>query len=283
MSAGGGDSAATGASTSGSTGGGGGGGLASFAAMCAAPGVIFCDGFEGGWDPTWIEDDGDVKVHPGGAVPGEGKSYVELSTYAGKQSSKLLRSFPESDEIYVRFDVEYAGDYDNSGGSHGPILGGSHAPPWGMYGTAGIKPNGSDFFVLNFEPTTVVGQGGEFNFYAYFVNMQKSGDGKYWGNQYASKLMPPPVVTPETWQCVEYGLKINTPAAEDGRADFWVDGVHHGSFGGFQWRTNPAMAVSTFSLDSYNHFNNGPVPIDKPNRVRYDNLVISTQRIGCLN
>ena len=99
---------------------------------------------------------------------------------------------------------------------------------------------------------------------------------------FTSTLTPPPVITPGKWQCAEYGLKLNTPDASDGRAEFWVDGVHHGSFDGFQWRTDPALRASTFSLDSYNHMNNGPIPEDKPNRVRYDNLVISTQPIGCL-
>jgi hypothetical protein len=115
-----------------------------------------------------------------------------------------------------------------------------------MYGTAGIKPNGNDFFVLNFEPTTTVGQGGEFNFYAYFVNMQKSGDGNYWGNQFKSTISPAPIVTPGAWQCAEFSLKINTPGASDGQADFWLDGVHHGSFGAFQWRIDPALRISTF-------------------------------------
>jgi len=101
--------------------------------MCAQDGVMFCEDFEGGWDSSWIEDNGDVTLIPDAVVAGEGSSVVELKTYAGKQSSKLLRTFPASESVYVRYDVQYAGDYDNSGGSHGPILGGSSSPPWGVY------------------------------------------------------------------------------------------------------------------------------------------------------
>jgi hypothetical protein len=276
-------SASTGTSSGGATSSGAGGAPAqSFAEMCAAPGVIFCDAFEGGWADDWIEDGGDVQIVPGAAVAGEGESIVELSTYGDTQSSKLLRTFDGVGRVHVRFDVQYADDYDNTGGSHGPVLGGSDSPPWGMYGTAGMKPTGSDFFVLNFEPHGVVGDGGELGFYAYFVNMEISGDGNYWGNGFYSSEAQKPVVVPGAWHCAEFSLTLNDPAATDGRADFWVDGVHHGSFDGFQWRTDPSMGVSTFSLDSYNHMNDGPIPESQPNRVRYDNLVISTEQIGCL-
>jgi hypothetical protein len=282
-------SGAGGSPSSGSTGASGGaassgagGAPTTFAAMCAAPGVVFCDAFEGGWADDWTEDGGDVQIVPGAAVDGEGATVVELSTYGDIQSSKLLRTFADADRIHVRFDVQYDEAYDNSGGSHGPILGGSDSPPWGMLGTAGNKPNGSDFFVLNFEPKGVVGDGGELGFYAYFVNMEISGDGNYWGNDFVSAEVQKPVIVPGAWHCSELSLTLNAPDASDGRADFWFDGVHHGAFDGFQWRTDPSLRVTTFALDSYNHMNDGPIPESTPNRVRYDNLVISTEPVGCL-
>ncbi len=256
---------------------------ATFAEMCASPGVVFCDAFEGSWDATWIEDGGDVQIVDGAAVAGEGSSVVELSTYESTQSSKLLRTFPDADSIYIRFDVQYADDYDNSGGSHGLILGGSDAPPWGMLGTAGMKPNGSDFFVLNFEPVGEVGAGGELGFYAYFVNMEISGDGNYWGNQFTTTASQPALITPGQWQCAEYGLTLNDGDSDNGTASFWVDGAPQGTFEGFTWRTSDALRLSTFALDSYNHMNNGPIPATQPNRVRYDNLVISSEPVGCLS
>lgn len=254
-----------------------------FAEMCAAPGVFFCDAFEGAWDPTWMEDGGDVSIVPGAAVDGEGSSVIELATYEDIQSSKLLRTFPDVDRVHIRFDVQYDAAYDNSGGSHGPILGGSDAPPWGMFGTAGIQPNGSDFFVLNFEPDGVVGQGGELGFYAYFVNMQPDGNGDYWGNVFTSTQPTPPIITPGAWQCAEYSLTLNTTGEDDGSADFWVEGVHQGTFSGIEWRTVPSLRITTFALDSYNHMNDGPIPAAQANRVRYDNIVMSTEPVGCLD
>lgn len=258
------------------------GGSATFAEMCGRPGVLFCDGFEQAWDASWLEDGGEVTIVDGAAVAGEGSTVVELTTYGDIQSSKLLRTFDAVDQVYVRFDVQYDQAYDNTGGSHGLILGGSDAPPWGMLGTAGMQPNGSDFFVLNFEPDGTVGQGAELGFYAYFMNMQPDGNGDYWGNIFTSTLEPGPVIVPGQWHCAEYGITLNAPGAQDGRAAFWFDGLQHGDFGGFEWRSDPSMGVSTFALDSYNHMNDGPIPAETPNKVRYDNLVISTSPVGCL-
>ena len=255
---------------------------ATFAEMCAAPGVLFCDAFEDAWDGSWMEDGGDVAIVPGAAVASEGTSVVELSTYEGVQSSKLLRTFPDAEQVHVRFDVQYDAAYDNSGGSHGPILGGSSDPPWGMFGTAGMQPNGSDFFVLNFEPMGEVGQGAVLGFYAYFVNMQPDGNGDYWGNVFTSTAANPPAITPGSWQCVEYSLTLNDPGSQNGSADFWIEGAHQGTFSGLEWRTDPNLRISTFALDSYNHMNDGPIPAATPNRVRYDNFVISTEQVGCL-
>jgi hypothetical protein len=254
----------------------------SFEALCASPGVIFCDDFEGGADPAWLEDGGDVRFPAGAAVPGVGETVVELATYGDQQSSKLIYVFPDIDEIYIRFDVQYDPSYDNTGGSHGPVLSGSMSPPWGAFGTAGIKPSGDDFFVLNFEPNGTVGDGATHHFYAYFVNMLADGAGDFWGNYFDSTMQPPPEIVPGQWQCVEYGMTLNDPASDDGLADFWFEGVHHGHFDGFIWRTVPELHINTFSLDSYNHFNDGPVPAETPNLVRYDNVVISTQPVGCL-
>lgn len=255
----------------------------SFQNLCSKSGVLFCEDFESGIKNDWIRDGGDVKLVNGQAKPNEGNNVIEFSTYENIQSSKLLYTFINQNEVYVRYDVQYASDYDNSGGSHGPVLGGSQSPPWGMMGTAGTRPSGSDYFVLNHEPNGIVNSNGEFAFYAYFVNMLGT-PGNTWGNIFKSSLSPKPIISPSEWHCVEFGLRLNTAGASntDGRAFFWVDGVQHGNFGNFQWRTTSNLMINTLMLDSYNHFRNGPLPASSPNRVRYDNVIISTQPVGCL-
>jgi hypothetical protein len=247
--------------------------------MCNQPETIFCDDFEGGYSNEWLEDGGDVRVVAGAAVRGEGSEVVELATYEGQGSSKLIYVFEGEQEVHVRFDVQYDESYDNSGGSHGPILGGSMNPPWGMMGTAGITPTGDDYFVLNFEPIGIVGQGGEMGFYAYFVNMMTM-----WGTQFASEAELPATIVPGQWHCAEYALKLNSPGdTTDGTATFWFDGVEHGHFEDFTWRTDAGLLINALNLDSYNHFNNGAPSEANANLVRYDNVVISRAPVGCLS
>lgn len=254
-----------------------------FADLCAQTGVIFCDDFESDIHIDWIRDGGDVVVVTGSVKAGEGSRVLELRTYDTKQTSKLLYVFPNQDLIHVRYDVKYAEDYDNSGGSHGPILGGSVSPPWGMLGKAGIKPDGTDHFVQIHEPLSTVGNDGEFGFYSYFVNMQADGNGDYWGNVFKANKQDGYLIERERWICVEFNLSLNTPGdTTDGKSQFWIDSVLHGEFTGIQWRTSPDLAINTFVLDSYNHFRYGARTADQPNRVQYDNVIISTSRIGCL-
>ena len=96
----------------------------------------------------------------------------------------------------------------------------------------------------------------------------------------AGKLLP---ITPGAWQCAEYSLTLNDPGSQNGSADFWMEGVHQGTFANIEWRTAPNLRISTFALDSYNHMNNGPIPAGSPNRVYYDNFVMSTEPVGCLD
>jgi len=254
-----------------------------FEELCSSAGVLFCEDFEQGIKSSWIRDGGDIQLINGQVNDNEGEKIVELLTYENIQSSKLLYVFENKEEVYIRYDVQYATDYDNSGGSHGPLLGGSQTPPWGVMGKAGTRPSGSDYFVLNHEPIKTVGIKGEFGFYAYFVNMEGT-PGNTWGNNFKSTLPTAPLIIPGQWHCVEFGMRLNTAGANntDGKAFFWVDGTQHGDFSNFQWRSSPDLMINTLMLDSYNHFNGGALPITSPNRVRYDNVIISTQPVGCL-
>jgi hypothetical protein len=253
-----------------------------FAELCGQPGTLFCDDFEDGLHPVWAADAGHPRLVSGAAREGVGTAVLELLTYDSVTSSKLLYRFEEETRVFARFDVQYADDYDAMGSSVlGPRFGGS-PEWWGSFGRTGEKPRGDDFFVAFVSPIGRIGQGAEWALLAYFANMHADTTGTYFGNAFAPLTEPPPIVEPGRWSCVEFGLTLNAPGRTDGRADLSVDSVAQGPFEGLEWRTVPGLAANVFVLDSYNEFAQGSPPSSHPNRVRYDNVVISTEPVGCL-
>ena len=248
---------------------------------CNSEVIIFCEDFEGGIS-NWLTDNGDVNLVKDAKKLDTSNTILELRTYQGRNSSKLIRAFDDQELVYVRYEVRYALDYVNEGGSHGPVLGGAVNPPWGLLGKAGIKPSGHDHFTLNYEPIGIIGKGGEFGLYAYYVNMRPTNSGKYWGVVYKTNHPGKAVITPGEWHCVEYGLRLNTQDdSRDGMAWFWFNGLLVGAVSGIQWRIDTSFGINTFVLDSYNHFRTRVKSKASPNRVQYDNIVVSRLPVGC--
>jgi hypothetical protein len=81
---------------------------------------------------------------------------------------------------------------------------------------------------------------------------------------------------------VEIGLRMNRPDGADGSIEYRVDGQIVGPVEGLQWRTTDALAVDSFTIDSYNAFEAGAPPESRPNVLRYDNVVLSRAPVGCL-
>jgi hypothetical protein len=79
------------------------------------------------------------------------------------------------------------------------------------------------------------------------------------------------------WFCVEVQMKLNTPGAADGTFSYWIDDKLEAQKKSIDWRgTYTAYGINAIMLENY--VNDG-VP---HNQTRYfDNLVISTERIGC--
>jgi hypothetical protein len=87
-------------------------------------------------------------------------------------------------------------------------------------------------------------------------------------------------MTANRWYCLEVMLDGGTPtpsqAGANGIQDFWVDGVEMGPWTDLWHRsTATGMNVNLFAFMLYFHASHANVG------VRYDNLVVSTSRIGC--
>jgi hypothetical protein len=164
--------------------------------------------------------------------------------------------------------------------------------------TVGIEPTGSNG---RYQAP------GVWNFYTYWQEMKVSAGGRYWGNG----LQPPqPAVVPrDRWQCVEVMMKANSaPNAADGELALWLDGkpvmhiakgVRRGPwtgmgfklaesggepFEGFRWRSSNDLKINFFWLLHYVTENaarqNRVAAPSRPNRVWFDDIVVSTEYVG---
>jgi hypothetical protein len=83
----------------------------------------------------------------------------------------------------------------------------------------------------------------------------------------------------DQWHCVEAHVKLNAPGASDGVFEFWINGKLEASKNTLNWvGTWQNYGINAIFFENY--WNSGALA----DRIRYfDNIVISTQRIGCIN
>jgi hypothetical protein len=83
----------------------------------------------------------------------------------------------------------------------------------------------------------------------------------------------------DDWICIEHHVKLNDPGQNNGLQEFWIDGnlearVTNLNFVG----TYSAYAINAIFFENY--WNSGSIKLQE----RYfDNIVVSTERIGCLD
>ncbi len=245
--------------------------------------VIFQDGFEKGelkdhWGDARFDDTTRLRLTTDAANVHSGKRSVEMTAKVGKGAGgHMVRWFlPGYDQVYVRWYVKFAEDFDQGNLMHLCALAGNRTDnKWSAAGQAGKKPTGTDFFVSNLEPWRAYGKyppPGAMNFYTYYPDMKPDKTGPYWGNQFMPEK---PFVMPRgKWVCLEMMIKVNAPGKSDGEQAFWVDGVKQGEWKGIRWRETTDLRLNSFSLDLYVHDSK------RINRVWFDDVVISTSYVG---
>lgn len=281
--------------------------------------VLFAEDFEAGtleeiarrWGEMSNKDGKPIAVVEEGPPGSPGKRALRITANLAKNTGGHLytRFSREVDCAYARFYVKFPGPHSYI--HHFVTLGGYKPPTRWPQGGAGERPQGNDRITVGIEPTGDHGRfapPGIWNFYAYWHEMKKSADGRYWGN--SLKPSKPAAVPRDQWQCVEVMLKLNsTPAEPDGALALWLDGrpvahfargIRRGpwtgmgfvtdengeQFEGFRWRSDPALKVNFFWLMHYVTENaarqngvNSPEPF---NKVLFDHIVVATHYIGPL-
>lgn len=226
-----------------------------------------------------------------------GRRALRITSVGGSSTGGgLYKKLPKSyDRLYLRYYVKYP-----SGGTytHSSVwLGGYHPSSDWPQPNAGIKPNGNERLSIAAEP---VNDRDQLDFYTYWVGMRGGASG-YWGNWLIND--PSLVIQRDRWTCIEIMAKLNEPVtAFNGQLALWVDGrlVSHlqpGSprgtwdggiftpssggepFDGFQWRSDPALALNWVWLLHYTTKD----PPGYVGSVLFDHVVLATGRVGCLS
>src|SRR5216117_2301993 len=213
------------------------------------------------------------------------------------------------DELYVRWYVKYQA---GAPWHHtGVWLGGYNPPSNWPNPQAGIRPVGDDRVSFAVEP--VWGNGGPnpvLDFYNYWMQMHTCSGcgGSYWGNALISRTAF--TASDNTWACVEVHARLNTDMASDAGAvlevwkndsliqrfpdtagaGYWVQD-HFCPVGAdgsqcnysptaagpadLQFRTTTDLKLNVFWPQNY-------ITDPTSGSVWFDDMVVATQRIGCL-
>jgi hypothetical protein len=285
------------------------------------PDWLLCESFEGGGGDfaTWFaqsdflaahgEDDrgridlssehvhtGSWAIHyPAAATSDYRGSGLDWRACDGPQEVGCSqRSF---DTLYFRAWIRFAADHQYV--HHFLNIGGSQPDDYWYHGTAGCLPSGE----LSMGTTVDFHEGShESFFYTYFPEMScDTSCGNYmdvqavcdecaskglptctdqpqccWGNHFAPD---PPVALPVgQWFCFEMTMTANTPGQHDGSMAYWVDGVLAHEVTGMMWRTVPELALNRVRLQ---HYITASDADGHSNQVWFDDVVVSTSRIGC--
>ncbi len=200
------------------------------------------------------------------------------------------------DELYMRAWVRLADDHQKV--HHFLSIDGTRPGGyWESDGNAGCRPNG-----LSWAGTTLdFNERRELFFYTYFPGMRcdrggycsgdrvrqicdlcatkgmpcDGGPECCWGNLFQSAA---PVILPRgRWACLEIQMRLNTPGQADGTMAYWLDGQLGHAQAGMRWRETDALQLNKVWLQHYLAAGDA----DRPNRVWFDDVVVSTAPIGC--
>ena len=249
------------------------------------PDVIFAEDFESGtigarWDETGNKGGKVLQLVPPGE-PGLGQRCLRVEAHLGQDTGGgLTKWFEPADPVFIRFYTKFdpACDYVHHFVTLRANKGLRGDDKWSGFGGAGLKPEGTERFSTAIEPWGNWGRWsapGRWNFYSYWHQMEKSPDGKYWGNSFGVPTAP--TIPRGRWICIEFMLKHNTAGQPDGEQAFWIGGALQGHWQGIHWRKKESLKANALTLESYvtDRWTKQPV-----NVVFFDNVVIARRYIG---
>lgn len=266
------------------------------------PEWIFCEDFQAGnvntWDQSPLPKKENLTVVKAIDVSPEIDNLaLQIRVNPGRGGAGLNKTFTPAgyNRLYARWYQKYESGFDFSAKNHGH---GFHAGDRWKKGVAGKRPMGDDYFTvqIEYEPATYNRLPRPY-IYAYYrgMNMDCSDpDGKCWGDHFPCMIaaryckndrhrptLMPPALKDNRWYCVELMVDAGDAVASrelaSGEINFWIDGQAYGPWKNLWLRTDENIRVNHFWLGLFHHGQHSEQGI------LYDNIVVSTSRIGCLS
>ena len=248
-----------------------------------------------------------------------GKASMQMTSSPTANATDLYKQLPQAEEWFVRWYAKYQSYQAGLQWHHTGVWFGGYNPPtpW-PNPQAGLLPSGNDRFSVAIEPAWGAGAPNQrLDFYNYWMQMhswmeQPSGNTAYYGNSLVHKNAF--TADDSTWICVEVHVKLNTDPASSagGVLEVWRNDVLMQHFDSqaptgcwirdkfclpsddgsectdypslclqpylpldLQWRSTTALQLNYFWPQNY-------ITDGIAGNVQYDDMVVATTRIGCL-
>lgn len=242
--------------------------------------ILFSDDFESGslsrWDsvdtPRYSIETDAARVRTGARSL---RGLVSPSSWFGELDKWYL---PGEDEIYVRFDVMFEEGFSfPDSGMHFVGQFGNHINDrFSASGKAGIRPNGTDFFLtfVDPEPPWLAGPVAvqPLQLYSQWPEMNCPSSGPCFGN-FIRQQEPRLSFSPGIWHDIVFHIRANTPGQRDGSQTLWIDGEKRIDHQGLRFRDTLDLRLNQFGVLLY--IENGA---PRTQHVWFDNFLIWSPR-----
>ena len=205
---------------------------------------------------------------------------MRMPSTGSEVSNALVKVLsPTRDALFMRVYTRFQPTYAGVNSAHNGLR------VTGNYGGPGIRPNGTDFFLVNVDNSK--GSEAEPGYTHAYVYHPEQDDvfGEHWfsngttanGSQsFGPFFVSRPNIIPVrgSWICYEMHLQLNTPGLRDGRVAVWQNGVLIADWLNLRFRDVSTLKINEIQLE------NGGQGSSQVNDKWYDNLVIATSYIG---
>ena len=208
-----------------------------------------------------------------GFEPLSGKALRIKVEAGGHYGTSIVYAFrkhagAEPEEIYFRYYLRFADDWDPARGGKLPGISGTY----GRAGWGGRRVNGEDgwsargLFRKQVDGLTPLG------FYCYHVDMR----GQY-GSEWLWDRQKQGWLENNRWYCIEQYAKMNTPGKNDGILRAWVDGLPAFEKTDIRMRDTDALKIEAVWLNVYL---GGSWTARSDHHLYIDNVVIAKTPLG---